>query len=184
MRRERQTSGQISYHGNVVGRSTILFDSTLAVAAASLDTGTGLVPVGTKAIEAHISVCSARAASTDAILIRVNNDATTSNYLTRFAFFSGGSGQSLQATVGGWYTECPANSGDLFASTIVRIPDPLGTKNVAAVIDEGYGDGGTWGREIIYGYYSGTTGVDRLSILSANGANLKAGTRMTVVGFF
>jgi hypothetical protein len=134
-------------------------------------------------LEVSLSVCSTRAAGTDAVAIKLNNDATTANYLTRFAFFSGGSGQSLQATTAGWYAECPANSGNLFATITVRIPDPLAAKNVAAVIDEGYGDGGTWGREIIFGHYNGTAGVDRIAVSSVNGANLKAGSRMTVLGY-
>lgn len=165
----------------------IIFDSVLGADAASIDTGAGLVPAGTKLLEAFLSVRTARAAASDAFAIKLNNDATAANYLTRFAFFSGGSGQSLQTAFGGWYVECPSGtgsgSGQLYGSSRLTIPDPLGPKNIAGIISAAYGDGTNWGRDIIFGHWGGGNVVDRISIASVNGANLRAGSRLTVIGY-
>jgi hypothetical protein len=164
------------------GASSVLFDQTLGADAATIDTGAGIVPVGTKVLEIHISARSTSSGS-DSIGVRINNDSTAGNYATRFVFWAGGSGQSLQTTYGGFICEV-ANAtfgAGKFGSVKITIPDPLSTaKDVSAIIDGAVA--GSLERYVAGGEYTGMTGISSISIASQNGANLKAGTRMTVIG--
>jgi hypothetical protein len=166
--------------------SLVIFDSKLLVDAANIDTGVLSIPAGTKALEILISARTAKAAATDALAVLLNNDATAGHYLTRFVFFNGGSGQSLQTAVAGWYTECPGNSAGAgaFNSTVIKIPDPLSTsKIVSAAIDTAWTDGSNWTRNIVSGFFLPMTGISRIAIVSVAGANLKAGSRLTVLAY-
>lgn len=160
-----------------------LFDTTLTVAAPSIDTGAGGIAGGYAALHIAIVGRSDAAAFDDVLKLLFNNDTTAANY---------------HYGIGLIFTGGPISQINAAAPGIVRVPgasQPAGMSTTATVDVPGY-DGVTFQKTALgLGAYNSaqqtntgmlqwlsTAAITRIAIAPTTGANLVAGSRMTIWG--
>lgn len=163
-----------------------LFDSTLGIAAASIDTGAGGIAAGHSALEVYITVQVSDAAVSANLNLTLNND-TGANYDEQYVF-----GNVAAVSAGAvsadtkWQFGVHATGGSANYASVIRITIPSYDQTTfwkSAFAYQNRPDA-TAANQVVQmtslGYRS-TTAISRMAIAGATG-NLQAGTRLTVYG--
>ena len=164
------------------GGLALLYDSTLGADAAQIDTGAGGIAGGYKALMVFLCAKSADAGVTGSIFIRLNND-SGANYDDVFNY-NGGNGNAAAATSWSFSIMGGGSSTGYPSSLTIILPNYAGTTfQKVADIAVTRVDGNT-SNQITLAMAAGwrsTAAISRLAVIG-NGANLKAGSRLTIYG--
>ena len=165
---------------------TQLFDSTLGVATASIDTGAGGIAGGHQALVVVIYGKTAVAGTDPGVNVIVNNDSSAIYDFQEWLLSASGNSQANVQTQTSWALDfMGTNASDSYASSIVLwMPEYSATtfwKTASYSYSSPYSQSpaqhsafGTCG-------YRATTAISRMKV-TGTGGNLAAGTRMTVYG--
>lgn len=167
---------------------TVLFDSTLSGAAASIDTGAGGIAGGFNHLHIEVYVRESGAVIAGSLVARFNND-SGANYDDVFMRNNAGtvSGSSDVATTSFFLTQMPGASAaaSYFASA-------FGSINSYAVTTAGFKTGMAMGgfavstanqQQITIQYaWRSTAAITRMAIFPLDGTNLLTGSRLTIYG--
>ena len=165
----------------------LLFDSTLGADAASIDTGANGIASGHGHLLIYLITQTADVGSNVSVTLRANND-SGANYDNEFVQGLGttaSAGGSNAATGWGFGTHGQGGTAQYPGVALVFVPnydqttfyklagvfsavaDATAANNSAAAQSKGY---------------RSTAAISRLSVVAASGANLKAGSRLTIYG--
>jgi hypothetical protein len=166
-----------------------LFDSTLGVAATSIDTGAGGIAAGHGDLICYVLARTVTAAVADSMVWTVNND-TSSIYDAQNISGTGSAvGAGPSNATAGWAPLCAhgASGGAGYAGvSVIAIPSYDQTtfwKTASATIS--IPDTGTGGWALLYSLgYRSTAAISRLKVAGGSGGatNLAAGSRLVVYG--
>jgi len=166
---------------------TLLYDSTLGGAAASIDTGANAIAAGHVGLIIYVYVRTTRAAFSDNFQLRFNND-SGANYdfqqlLGSAAIASASAGAAQTSALG----TCPSASATANVFGVARMdvfnydggsgfkPYLLNTADPQE--DTSHPATEQWG-----GQWRSASAISRVALSSATGSNLVAGSRMTIFG--
>lgn len=164
-----------------------LFESTLGVAAATIDTGAGGIVAGHGDLIILIITQNNVAAATATTLMRVNNDsgANYDNQNVSGSNGAAGAGISLAATSWSFVTHGTAGTAGYPGSAVVMIPrydktafNKVGSAQIA-LLDATAANNQSILRAI---GWRNTAAISRISIVDSTAANLLAGSSMVVYG--
>lgn len=169
------------------GPITKIFDSQLASAASSIDTGAAGVATTFLVLLVYASIRASDAVSSAAL--RINNDSTTSNYDYQYIRAASGTvtGSAAASSNGGFdfVTGGSTHAAGKFGSAQWTIPNPAGSQHKTAVQEDGFLDSGggyayTYTRNSCW---HNTAAITRLAVVAgAGGTTLAAGSRLTIYG--
>jgi len=171
----------------VTGGMVKIFDSTLGSDAASIDTGAGVIGGSYGILDIYIYGRSAQVTGASNLWLRVNNDSGTNYNYQRLRGIGASPDAAVSSTAqAGWAPSVPGDSvpANFFGIVHVRIPNYAGTVGYkTAIWNEGYGGTGSNGFTTQFSAcWLSTSAISRMSIVVASGANLRAGSRMTIFG--
>lgn len=176
-----------SAHGSSAGIGAVLFDSTLSIAAASIDTGANGIAAGYSILEIFMLTRTDAAAGTSAVNVTFNND-TGANYDRMFV-------KSLNAAVSGGPTLAQTqfgltalgNNSGANCLSVHRLTMPGYTQTtffkelegISASLDTGnVANCDVWALGLSY---RSTTAISRMKV-AGSGSNLMAGNRLLIYG--
>jgi hypothetical protein len=167
----------------LIPSSAVLFDQTLSVDTASIDTGPGGIGGGYKILEIHIIGRTDQTSGLGGFFMTVNNDASA--IYDRQVFYTSAAGLTgaNSAAQTGWQLETHVTGG-LGYPGIVKMTIPFYDQTTwwkVAEYTAAVPDNPGWLLEATYGYRS-TAAITQVKIAGAGAVKLKAGTRMLIIG--
>jgi hypothetical protein len=164
----------------------VLFDSTLGVAAASIDTGASGIAPGFSVITVYVVGRTTEAVVSSSILARLNADSGANYDQSSIAWASGAVSGSSSVAQTAWACAFPGASMDASSAGSVSIVIPSydqTTFNKQATNAEGLGSGTANNNSAIMRSFRwrNTAAISRLSITAGSG-NLVAGSRLLILG--
>lgn len=188
-----QTDGRISAASSIAipggaGGMTQIFDQTLGVAAASIDTGAGGIPGGYSGLMIAVYARADGAFFSGSFSLQFNGDSTANNYQLIWTNNSNGVSSSfLSHNVGAIKTmEGPGANVDanVFGASTVTIPNYDNTVGYkAATALGGFVEAGAGDSELVHlvSTWLSTAAITQVKLITGIG-NLVAGSRMTIYG--
>lgn len=163
-----------------------VFDSTLALAAASIDTG-AIIPSGYAHLEIWVYARDDTATNgINGLLVRFNND-SGANYdrqsLVGINATASASASVAQTSMNVGVCVGGGSGANLFGETAIKVAHYAGTANNKVCVVQAAAKSGTTTAELftahVAGFWRSNAAITRVTVLPASG-NFAAGTRMTV----
>lgn len=180
-------ASQVSISG-IAGTGLVkLFDTTLGVAAASIDTGANAIPTGHMGLVIYLYIRTTRANFLDDCWIRFNGDSGT-NYDSQQLFgANAAAGAALATAVNGGICTTPAASSAANVFGIVRCDvfnyDTASGFKPFVLSDMAPQTSGTAMETDHWGFqWRNTAAINQVTVISQTGSNVVAGCRMSIFG--
>jgi len=173
--------------GSGSGALTLLFDSLLAAANVTIDTGANGIGQSASQLLVLAHLRSNKAATTDTVTVTFNND-TGANYYEQVAkgFNVTANAASVEAATGLNLVPCSAASAPAGAFTPVTffVPNYANTTPAKSLTGiSGYrASNAAGGKEVdvVLGYYDSTSAITRMAVTCS--AQFIAGSRLSIYG--
>jgi hypothetical protein len=166
-----------------------LFDTTLAAASATIDTGANGVAGTANHLLIVLYLRSNASSTNDNVGLRFNNDSSAIYYQGEVNSGNGsspGASQQIGGTSMHLVVVCAANApANAFSPFTISVPQYAGTvgsksANMSGGFQTGHGSGATQGSQQV-GWWDSTAAITRIQIVASSG-QFVAGSRMTIYG--
>lgn len=172
--------------GSGVGKLVTLFDSTLAVAAATIDTGAAGVAASASHLLIVMKLRSNAVATTDTCVLTFNGD-TGAHYYVASGDFFGTTASAVHAEAAASLSleavSAATSTADVYSPLTLLVPSyadgHLKSVNGLAGYRTGNASGNILAKALI-GYWDQTAAISQITVTAA--AQFVAGSRMTVYG--